>query len=235
MELCAAAVEQQKITELRLRRVFAGAAAAGERRAGQILSHIAGSRPGAWLALDAQLHPSAAPALPPTHPPPHARASQPAGPAAAAPALALRSPITTHVLDTSVGRPAAGVRVSLHRLAPGSADGWERVAAGSTNRDGRIGDLLPPAASVPAGTYRISFDTDEYMERCRAAHPGFFASRPFYPAVDVHFEITPQQVRGGGGCMQGGCRRGSRARDRCALTNRTTCVVCRRSSTSTCR
>lgn len=98
------------------------------------------------------------------------------------------------MLDTCLGRPSPGVNVALHRLAPGSADGWERLAGAATNHDGRIPDLLPAADGLQPGTYRITFDTDEYMARCRAAHPGFFADRPFYPSVSVHFEVAPEQA-----------------------------------------
>jgi 5-hydroxyisourate hydrolase len=54
--------------------------------------------------------------------------------------------ISTHVLDTANGRPAAGVRVELYR-------GDELVAAGETDDDGRIREL----ADVGAGTYRLVF------------------------------------------------------------------------------
>ena len=66
----------------------------------------------------------------------------------------LRSPITTHVLDTSVGRPAAQVPVQLHRRCAGSTQAWELIATGTTNADGRCGDLLPPCDSVDPGDYR---------------------------------------------------------------------------------
>ena len=124
----------------------------------------------------------------------------------------LVSPITTHMLDTALGRPAqgdvaaellcylwlgrpvrrlcvygwswalmssqtnllvpstraqasrmpqsvtpactAGVPVQLLRLQPGSSAVWELLASGATNADGRVPDLLPPAAEIPAGTYR---------------------------------------------------------------------------------
>jgi hypothetical protein len=42
--------------------------------------------------------------------------------------------------------------------------------------------------------YRITFDTTEYMQRCKAAHPAFFPDKPFYPSVSVHFQILPSQV-----------------------------------------
>ena len=106
----------------------------------------------------------------------------------------LRSPITTHVLDTSIGKPAPQVNVRLERLAPGSINAWETVALGQTNNDGRVPDLLPPSDEVSAGVYRISFDTLEYMSRCKAQHPTFFPDRPFYPAASVQFQITQEQV-----------------------------------------
>jgi 5-hydroxyisourate hydrolase len=55
--------------------------------------------------------------------------------------------ISTHVLDTERGRPAAGVRVELHR-------GEDLLAAEDTGSDGRIPDL---AGEVPPGTYRLVF------------------------------------------------------------------------------
>lgn len=109
--------------------------------------------------------------------------------------MPLRSPITTHVLDTCIGRPAPFVNVRLVRLAPGSIDAWETVAVGKTNGDGRVPDLLPPSDEVLPGVYRISFDTAEYMSRCKAQHPTFFPDRPFYPAASVQFQILPEQVR----------------------------------------
>jgi hydroxyisourate hydrolase len=106
----------------------------------------------------------------------------------------LRSPITTHVLDTCLGKPAAHVAVRLERKAPGSSHAWEMVAVGKTNIDGRIPDLLPPSDYISPGIYRISFDTAEYMSRCKAQHPTFFAEVPFYPAASVQFQISDEQV-----------------------------------------
>ena len=87
----------------------------------------------------------------------------------------MRSPITTHVLDTALGRPAAGVAIRLLRL-----DGSE-LASGVTNDDGRIADLLAPGA-LEAGTYRMTFATGPYFEA---------TGRPaFYPEVAVVFTIV---------------------------------------------
>ena len=59
----------------------------------------------------------------------------------------------------------------------------------------RLSDLLPSGRELPAGVYRISWDTAEYMARCRAVNPGFFAERPFFPSVSVEFEVSPHQTR----------------------------------------
>jgi 5-hydroxyisourate hydrolase len=88
------------------------------------------------------------------------------------------SPITTHVLDVSVGRPAAGVAVSLQRLGEG---GFAELAEGSTNHDGRVVDLLAPG-TLQVGTYRLAFNTGEYFARTARA--------TFYPFVHIVFEVV---------------------------------------------
>ena len=89
----------------------------------------------------------------------------------------MRSPITTHVLDTALGKPAAGVQLVLERV-----DGDVReLARGVTDADGRVGDLLTPGSLDP-GTYRITFDTGAYF--AATARPSF------YPSVAVVFEIV---------------------------------------------
>ncbi len=80
--------------------------------------------------------------------------------------------ITTHVLDTAVGRPARGVAIELDRLDDGA---WQRVGAGTTDDDGRL-RTLTPAGPVASGTYRIRFAT--------AAHSAFF------PIVEICFAIV---------------------------------------------
>jgi 5-hydroxyisourate hydrolase len=70
------------------------------------------------------------------------------------------SSITTHVLDTSRGRPAEGVPVTLEVEAAG---GWKLVGKGATNADGRIADLVPKETALSEGVYRLMFDTDKYF------------------------------------------------------------------------
>jgi 5-hydroxyisourate hydrolase len=86
------------------------------------------------------------------------------------------SGITTHVLDTSRGRPAAGVPVTLERA---THSGWQPAGRGTTDADGRASDLLP--ARPDAGRYRLTFDTGAYFHA--AGETGF------YPEVTVTFEV----------------------------------------------
>lgn len=88
------------------------------------------------------------------------------------------STISTHVLDTARGVPAEGVPITLDRLG---ADGFETVASGITDADGRVRDLLPPGTSLAAGTWRMAFDTAAYFAR--------HGLTGFYPWVHVVFVL----------------------------------------------
>ena len=88
------------------------------------------------------------------------------------------SAITTHVLDTSLGKPAADVPVKLElRSEDGS---WELRGQGVTDADGRLKDLLKDVP-LSIGTYRISFDTYTYFNRQNREH--------FYPEVSIVFVV----------------------------------------------
>ena len=80
--------------------------------------------------------------------------------------------LSTHVLDTSSGRPAVGLRATLE-----SAEGTVE-ASGVTDQDGRVGDL---ATDLPLGEHRIRFDTGAWF-----ALQGVEA---FYPEVVVAFTV----------------------------------------------
>lgn len=87
-----------------------------------------------------------------------------------------RSHVSAHVLDTTAGMPAAGVEV---RLDAGRGDAWSLVARSATDADGRVTDLGPEL--LPAGTYRLTFETGAY-----------FAARgveSFFPYVTVVFTV----------------------------------------------
>ena len=91
--------------------------------------------------------------------------------------------LTTHVLDTANGCPAAGMRVSLYRLA---ADRAEPLKTLQLNLDGRTDAPLLEAASMVAGRYRLVFDVAGYF-RARAA---VLAEPPFLDQVPLDFGIA---------------------------------------------
>ena len=90
------------------------------------------------------------------------------------------SPITTHVLDTARGRPAAGVPITLARREHDGS--FTRIGHGSTDDDGRLRTLLPDSETLTEGFYRITFDTGTYFAG--------LGMSGFYPEVSVVFEIT---------------------------------------------
>lgn len=87
------------------------------------------------------------------------------------------SAVTTHVLDTALGRPAAGVRVRLEHL--GDA-GTHVLADATTDGDGRARDLGPDR--VEPGTYRLVFDV--------AAYAAATGQDCFFPEVAITFALT---------------------------------------------
>ncbi len=85
--------------------------------------------------------------------------------------------ITTHILDTTLGRPARGVPIVLEKL---NGDTWVRLGEGATDDDGRLKTLTPPGPVEP-GTYRLRFDTKHYFAQT--------GTHGFYPYVEIVFEI----------------------------------------------
>jgi 5-hydroxyisourate hydrolase len=90
------------------------------------------------------------------------------------------STITTHVLDTALGRPAVGVSVALERV--GSEGLSILVGAGMTDQDGRVRELLAPGEKLDAGDYRLRFATAAYFARD--------SRESFYPVVVVEFTVA---------------------------------------------
>jgi len=88
------------------------------------------------------------------------------------------SAITTHVLDTARGRPAAGVPVTLEVEAAG---GWILLGKETTDADGRLSDLMPDETAIEVGVYRLIFDTSTYFAGNNVP--------AFYPQVTVVFKI----------------------------------------------
>ena len=86
--------------------------------------------------------------------------------------------ITTHVLDTALGKPAAGVAMRLERLL---GDRWETIGAGSTDADGRLKTLYPAGEPLCAASYQLTFETGAYL--AGLGLPSFF------PYVRIVFAV----------------------------------------------
>ena len=91
------------------------------------------------------------------------------------------SQITTHILDTSLGKPGAGIHVILEQFTTGS---WNQLAKGMTDNDGRVKNLLPTKEKITKGIYRLVFDTMSYFNSLNI--------KGFYPTVIIEFEISDE-------------------------------------------
>lgn len=89
------------------------------------------------------------------------------------------SQITTHILDTSQGKPAHDVKVTLYQLLHSE---WIQISEGLTNKDGRIPDLLPSEKTATPGFYKFVFHIAGYFNSQNI--------KSFYPQVTIEFEIT---------------------------------------------
>ncbi|KAL3697039.1 hypothetical protein R1sor_011115 [Riccia sorocarpa] len=105
--------------------------------------------------------------------------------------IAIRPPITTHVLDVSLGKPGAGIDVKLERCIAGEGENssWDLLGSSNTNSDGRCEPLMEISNHVQAGTYRLTFETGKYVERTHGEGKAVFC-----PYVHVVFEVQPHQV-----------------------------------------
>ncbi|MCO4239352.1 hydroxyisourate hydrolase [Pseudarthrobacter sp. MDT3-28] len=90
------------------------------------------------------------------------------------------SHVTTHVLDTGSGKPAAEVPVTLHAL---DGERWVQIAEGATDADGRIKQLGPDR--LPSGTYRLAFDTGKYFAAS--------GTETFFPEVTLTFGVVESE------------------------------------------
>lgn len=88
------------------------------------------------------------------------------------------SQVTSHVLDTSKGKPAAGVQVVLYH---NNGDTYTQIAAAFTDADGRVSGLLPLSEPLAEGNYKLGFSTGDYFKR-----EGISS---FYPWIDIVFTI----------------------------------------------
>ena len=83
------------------------------------------------------------------------------------------SSISTHILDTARGAPAAGVHAWLETQ---TANDWSVLGSGVTNNDGRIASFVGEGTPLAPGVYRLRFDVGSYQDG-------------FYPEVIVTFRV----------------------------------------------
>ncbi|MEO1260537.1 MAG: hydroxyisourate hydrolase [Bacteroidota bacterium] len=84
------------------------------------------------------------------------------------------SQLTTHILDTSIGKPAKGIKIQLIKNG-------NTIAEGITDNDGRIADLLPKNQLLEIGDYKIVFEVAGYFSKQN--------KKTFYPRVIIHFTV----------------------------------------------
>ncbi|MFE9249782.1 hydroxyisourate hydrolase [Streptomyces sp. NPDC007088] len=110
-----------------------------------------------------------------------------------------RPSVSTHVLDTSLGRPATAVPVTVH-ARPGPAAAWTEIGASRTDADGRCKDLpeLPPDTAQ----VRLVFDTAGHLRATASTAPAPDGTRQdssgeggeaavFFPEVSLVFTVSP--------------------------------------------
>jgi 5-hydroxyisourate hydrolase len=96
--------------------------------------------------------------------------------------------LTTHVLDTALGRPGGGIAITLYRVT--SSGARETLGAFKTNDDGRCDRPLLEGAALTAGTYELVFEAGAYFERTGQKLP----EPKFLDQVTIRFGIAaPEQ------------------------------------------
>jgi 5-hydroxyisourate hydrolase len=90
--------------------------------------------------------------------------------------------LTTHVLDTAAGKPAAGLKVELFRIGAMP----ERVAIATTNAEGRADKPLIEGEAFSPGVYELRFHAGEYLRRAGVLAP----DPPFLDVVPIRFGIS---------------------------------------------
>jgi 5-hydroxyisourate hydrolase len=95
--------------------------------------------------------------------------------------------LTTHVLDTANGKPAAGVRIDLYALGASNA---RQLGSFTTNKDGRTDVPLLKGDDFVAGTYELAFHVGAYFSALATAQ----SNPPFLDVVPVRFAIADREA-----------------------------------------
>lgn len=88
------------------------------------------------------------------------------------------SQLTTHILDTTAGKPAENVNIILYL---GGNDTWIELARGQTNNDGRLLNLLQADQLLKPGIYKLRFETKDYFDG--------LGLKTFYPFVEIIIDV----------------------------------------------
>lgn len=86
--------------------------------------------------------------------------------------------LSTHVLDTSRGRPASGIHVLLETR---EENGWREIGRAMTDGDGRARQLLPTGSALITGIYRLTFEIETYFRTQ--------GIQGFYPEASIVFHV----------------------------------------------
>ncbi len=97
--------------------------------------------------------------------------------------------ITTHALDTSLGKPANGLRITLSHMVGNT---WHELSTGITDQEGRASKWqnggitqADSPADLPVGCYKLIFNTSDYYATMNTPC--------FYPQVEIQFRITDRE------------------------------------------
>lgn len=99
--------------------------------------------------------------------------------------------LTTHVLDTALGKPAAGLAITLYRI---EGESRQRLAQMTTNADGRTDSPILPKGDFTTGTYELVFDAGAYLTAIAtpAEDPRFLDQIPIRFGIsqpDAHYHV----------------------------------------------
>ena len=94
--------------------------------------------------------------------------------------MKIQSPITTHVLDINLGKPAQNLSVTLELMITPSE--WKLLNTKKTNAQGRVDDFLAPGSGLALGVYRMTFNTEDYFSAQK--------TKGFYPFATIAFHVT---------------------------------------------
>lgn len=90
------------------------------------------------------------------------------------------SQITTHILDTSQGKPAKGILIRFEKQQKDNS--WIELSRGYTNDDGRLPGLVQENTFLEFGVYKLIFDTETYYKNTNV--------NGLYPYVDIVFKVS---------------------------------------------